>query len=87
LSGLGDVPGVVFPSGAIVNEGKNEILLYYGAADRYVGLAIGNYQEILEYLKIVHIIKERKELEDFFKLLFFFKLQLPISLFGYDFWA
>ncbi|HXL03152.1 MAG TPA: glycosidase [Candidatus Atribacteria bacterium] len=48
---LGDVPGVVFPSGAIVNKEKNEILLYYGAADKYVGLAIGNYQEVLEYLK------------------------------------
>jgi len=34
-----------------VNEGKNEILLYYGAADKYVGLAIGNYQEILKYLE------------------------------------
>ncbi|MGB4692192.1 MAG: hypothetical protein WBH59_07615 [Atribacterales bacterium] len=48
---LGDVPGVVFPSGAILNEEKNEILLYYGAADKCVGLAIGDYQEIMENLK------------------------------------
>lgn len=47
---LGDVPGVVFPTGIIVDEEKNEIRLYYGAADRCVGLAFLRYREFLEHL-------------------------------------
>jgi predicted GH43/DUF377 family glycosyl hydrolase len=48
---LGDVPGVVFPTGAIVDEENDQIRLYYGAADRYTGLAFLPYREFIQYLE------------------------------------
>lgn len=48
---LGDVPGVIFPSGAIFDPEKDEIKLYYGAADQSIGLATGSYQDIWRYLQ------------------------------------
>jgi len=47
----GNVDGVVFPCGGVIDDEKNELLLYYGAADSVIGLAIGNLAHILEYLK------------------------------------
>jgi len=35
---MGDVPGVIFPSGAISNEETKILRLYYGAADKVVAL-------------------------------------------------
>ena len=48
---VGDVDDVVFPCGAIVDEKKNELLVYYGAADTVVGLAIANLKDVIAYLK------------------------------------
>jgi predicted GH43/DUF377 family glycosyl hydrolase len=48
---IGDVSGVVFPTGAVFNEEKNELRLYYGAADSTVCVAFANMKEILDYLK------------------------------------
>lgn len=48
---LGDVPGVVFPSGAILDEETGELRVYYGAADTSVGLAMADIDEVLDYLK------------------------------------
>lgn len=47
----GFVPGVIFPCGAVVDDGTQGIQLYYGASDSVVSLAEGNLNEILEYLK------------------------------------
>jgi len=48
---IGDVSGVVFPTGAVVNEENNELRLYYGAADSTVCVAFADMDEILDYLK------------------------------------
>ncbi len=48
---LGDVPGVVFPTGAVLEKEKNELRIYYGAADTYVCLATADLNEVLDYLK------------------------------------
>lgn len=48
---FGNVGDVVFPCGAVVDEKTNELLIYYGAADSVVGLAIADLGEVLAYLK------------------------------------
>lgn len=48
---VGDVDDVVFPCGAVIDEKTNELLVYYGAADSVVALAIANLNDILTYLK------------------------------------
>jgi predicted GH43/DUF377 family glycosyl hydrolase len=48
---LGDVPDVVFPTGAILDQKANEFRLYYGAADSSVGLAVADPTELIEYIK------------------------------------
>ena len=48
---LGDVPDVVFPTGAILDRNANEFRLYYGAADSTVGIALANSAELIEYIK------------------------------------
>ncbi len=57
---VGDVPGVVFPSGAIIDPEANELHLYYGAADTAVGLAIADMDQLIEYIKS-HPTHDRKE--------------------------
>ena len=47
----GDVPGVIFPTGAIWSRETGELRVYYGAADTTVGLAIANLEELLDWLK------------------------------------
>ncbi len=47
---FGNVPGVVFPTGAIVDSKTGELRLYYGAADTSVCLAVGKISEICDYL-------------------------------------
>ena len=47
---IGDVPGVTFPTGAIVDKKTNELRMYYGMADKTVGLAIANVKELTEYV-------------------------------------
>ncbi|MBI4235453.1 glycosidase [Candidatus Peregrinibacteria bacterium] len=54
--------GVVYASGAVVKNG--EILIYYGAADSYVGVAYANFEKFLEELmKEVKPKLERKVLK------------------------
>jgi beta-1,4-mannooligosaccharide/beta-1,4-mannosyl-N-acetylglucosamine phosphorylase len=48
---IGDVSGVVFPTGAIVDKKKNGLRLYYGAADSSVCVAFARIDQILDYLK------------------------------------
>ena len=45
---MGTVPNVVFPCGAIGDEEKDELRLYYGAGDTYIGLATGKLSEIVD---------------------------------------
>jgi beta-1,4-mannooligosaccharide/beta-1,4-mannosyl-N-acetylglucosamine phosphorylase len=47
---VGDVPGVTFPTGVIVNEETRELLMYYGAADSNVSLAIANIDDVVDYV-------------------------------------
>jgi len=47
---IGDVPGVIFPTGVVVDESTREMLLYYGAADTSIALAVANLDEVLDYL-------------------------------------
>ena len=45
---FGDVPNVVFPEGAVVRDGV--LHLYYGAADRTVGLATCSLDDLIAFL-------------------------------------
>lgn len=47
----GSVDNVVFACGAVVEEEKDEIRVYYGAADTCTCLAIGSFHELMEALK------------------------------------
>lgn len=48
----GDVPGVVFPTGAVVEDGEEgkKLRIYYGAADSSVGMAKAELDDLLHYL-------------------------------------
>jgi predicted GH43/DUF377 family glycosyl hydrolase len=46
----GDVPDVVFPCGWVLDEGGDELRVYYGAADTSIAMATANLSEVLEYL-------------------------------------
>lgn len=48
---MGDVPGVVFPGGAILDQETKILRLYYGAADKVVALATADLNELLLFLK------------------------------------
>lgn len=45
---MGTVPNVVFACGCIADEQKDELRVYYGAADTYIGLASGKLSEIID---------------------------------------
>lgn len=45
---IGEVPNVVFPCGSVIRG--EEVLIYYGCADRYVGIAYAKLDKILEGL-------------------------------------
>lgn len=47
---VGDVPGVVFPCGVVMNE-DDELRIYYGAADTNVALATAKLRDVIDYLK------------------------------------
>lgn len=47
----GDVPGVVFPTGAVIDESSGELRVYYGAADTSIGLVTAKLEEVLSYLE------------------------------------
>lgn len=46
----GFVPGVVFPTGAILEE-DGELKIYYGAADSCVALATARLEELLDFIR------------------------------------
>jgi len=47
---IGDVSGVVFPSGAIVHKETDQINLYYGAADSAIAVATAKFSDCIDYL-------------------------------------
>ena len=47
---VGDVGGVIFPSGITVDRQTKLIKLYYGAADCTIAVATANLDEIMEYI-------------------------------------
>jgi predicted GH43/DUF377 family glycosyl hydrolase len=47
---VGDVPNVVFPTGLVHDEARDELRMYYGAADLTVAMASARYSEVVDYL-------------------------------------
>lgn len=47
---VGDVGGVVFPTGAVVHTETNQLNLYYGAADCTVAVATAKLSDVLDYV-------------------------------------
>lgn len=47
---VGDVGGVIFPTGVTVNRETDKLNLYYGAADCVVAVATADYSEVVEYI-------------------------------------
>ncbi|HEY3115531.1 MAG TPA: glycosidase [Chloroflexota bacterium] len=47
----GDVPNVVFPCGAVLDDASSELRLYYGAADTCVGLMTAQMGDVLDWLR------------------------------------
>jgi len=48
---VGDVPNVVFPCAALVEEDADRVTVYYGGADTVVCLAHGHFSELLEFVR------------------------------------
>ena len=48
---VGDVSDVTFPTGAVLDEEKGTLRLYYGAADTCIGLATAKVNDILSYIE------------------------------------
>ncbi|MFN8481975.1 MAG: glycoside hydrolase family 130 protein [Anaerolineae bacterium] len=48
---VGDVPNVAFPCAALTDAATGRIAIYYGCADTVTGLAFGQVDEILDYVK------------------------------------
>ncbi len=47
---IGDVADVVFPSGVTLDKNKNQLNLYYGAADCKVAVATADFDEVMDYI-------------------------------------
>jgi predicted GH43/DUF377 family glycosyl hydrolase len=47
----GDIPNVVFPCGAVLDDASGELRLYYGAADTCVGLMTAQIGDVLDWLR------------------------------------
>jgi predicted GH43/DUF377 family glycosyl hydrolase len=56
----GDVNGVVFPCGWILDKPQKEIRIYYGGADSCLALATVQLPELLDYLRKCPAPKPRK---------------------------
>ncbi len=48
---VGDVPNVVFPCAALVDEAADRVTVYYGGADTVVCLAHGHLSELIEFVR------------------------------------
>ena len=59
----GDVNGVVFPCGWILNKSSDEIRIYYGGADACIALATTRLGDLLEYLRACPASAGRKRTE------------------------
>ncbi len=47
---MGETSGVTFPCGAILDKDKKELLMYYGAADTCICLAVAKLDEVIDYI-------------------------------------
>ncbi|MEW5784925.1 MAG: glycosidase [Bacillota bacterium] len=47
---VGDVPGVTFPTGTVVDREEGKLHLYYGAADTSVCMATAKLQDLVQFL-------------------------------------
>jgi beta-1,4-mannooligosaccharide/beta-1,4-mannosyl-N-acetylglucosamine phosphorylase len=47
---VGDVPNVVFPCAALIDQPSGRLAIYYGAADTVTGLAFAKLDEVLDFL-------------------------------------
>jgi predicted GH43/DUF377 family glycosyl hydrolase len=56
----GDVDHVVFPCGWIVDELRDEVRMYYGAADTRIGLATARLSAVLDYVRTCPRPKQRR---------------------------
>jgi len=57
---VGDVTGVVFPCGWILDEPSGTIRLYYGGADTCLALATAQLSDVLSYLHTCPVPRTRK---------------------------
>ena len=48
---VGDVPNVVFPCAALVDEASDRLTVYYGGADTVVCMAHGHLSELLAFVR------------------------------------
>jgi beta-1,4-mannooligosaccharide/beta-1,4-mannosyl-N-acetylglucosamine phosphorylase len=48
---MGDVPSVVFPAAALLDEKTGRLALYYGCADACVGVAYAQLEDVIEFTK------------------------------------
>jgi len=55
---IGDVGGVVFPSGATVQQETDQVNLYYGAADCTVAVATAKLSELVDYVMACPKVEE-----------------------------
>ena len=56
----GDVNGVVFPCGWILDKTSGAIRIYYGAADTSIALATAQLSDLLGYLRDCPAVPTRK---------------------------
>ncbi|MEE9604856.1 MAG: hypothetical protein V3V70_04715 [Candidatus Scalindua sp.] len=48
---MGDIADIVFPCGWVLDEKKDEIRLYYGAADTVMAVATASFKNVMSYIK------------------------------------
>ncbi len=46
---IGDVPNVVFPCAALHDKDKDQIAIYYGAADTVTAIAFAKLSELIKF--------------------------------------
>jgi predicted GH43/DUF377 family glycosyl hydrolase len=57
----GDVGDVVFPCGWIADESRDELRMYYGAADTRIGLATARLSAVLDYVRACPRPQQRRQ--------------------------
>ncbi len=60
---IGDVVGVVFPTGWVLDTDRDELRVYYGAADATVAMAVARLSAVLAYLRACPEPPRRREAE------------------------